>query len=134
MFASIRLLGGKCVTLRYVGLRRRWTLGSMSISSKITHKRSNIRRVPVDNPHILLSFMCECGSIEIVKRLLDNDVNPSGGDNQPLMNAVKNGHNEIVRILVKNSNVNIYARDGAAFRIASDKNDMEMIRSLLSNC
>jgi len=72
------------------------------------------------------------GHIEIVKILLKNDVDIHGHNDYAIRSASQNGHFELVELLLENG-ADIHAGNDYALRWASEKGYLKVVKLLLEN-
>jgi len=78
----------------------------------------------------------ELGHVDILRLLLsepDVDVNATIGYETALSNAVRNGHNEVVEILLKDERIQVNQNKGVALFTACESNKLDAVRLLLQH-
>ena len=80
----------------------------------------------------MIQLACQNGHIEIVKLLIQNNVNIHVYCDLPIAIASSNGHIEIVKLLIQN-NANINARNDRALELACQSGHIEIVKLLIQN-
>jgi len=86
-------------------------------------------KIDVDN----IGEVSEYGLIDEVKRLLDQGVDPTDGNNNAIISASTNGHTEVVKLLLQDERVDPTTYDNHAIRMASIDGYTQVVKLLLQD-
>ena len=83
------------------------------------------------------ALACEGGAVDVVAALMDDRVNPAVGNavgnDHGFRLAARNGHTEIVQLLLGNDRVNPGARNDFAINYAAKNGHAEIVKLLLGH-
>ncbi|KAJ3096332.1 hypothetical protein HK100_005591 [Physocladia obscura] len=83
----------------------------------------------------LLRRACEVGAVEIVCILLDPvySCDPTSCNNMAIQNSCKNGHSDVVSLLLKDSRIDPAVNDNFPLRIAAENGHLNIVAMLLAS-
>ena len=79
------------------------------------------------------ALACEGGAVDVVAALMDDRVNPAVGNDHGFRLAARNGHTEIVQLLLGDDRVNPGARNDVAINYAAKNGHAEIVKLLLGH-
>ena len=86
--------------------------------------------------HRIIATLLEAGDVYTFKQLLSNPesrVDPSSDNNYAIRMSCKNGHLELVELLLKHPMVSPQAEDDYCIRLASQNGHVEIVKLLLAD-
>ena len=121
------------IILSYIGIEE---MTKMAIINKLFYEiiqsQLYLNNLSKLDQYILFGKACKYGRYQYILKLLSN-INPDFCDNYCIKKASKNGHHEVVKLLLNNLLVNPSARDQYTIRWASRNGYIKIVKLLLND-